>query len=74
MIVYTVPLEAIKGHQFEFTSNGEYLDFSEYKCKRCGMCCVVGPDVLDYWQYFNYIENIQEKLTCDEMIIKDIIE
>ena len=71
--------ESVKDHQFEFVGNGLYNEYSRYRCKRCKIYCNIGPDVDDSYQYyFEPVDSIwkdfQEKLTCDEFIIKDIIE
>ena len=63
--------DAIKDHQFEFITNGR--NWSQFRCKRCGVYCYTSPGIGAYFAYVMDKDDVEE-LTCDEFIIKDIIE
>ena len=71
----TLSPKIIKDHQFEQTLCNDTL-VVVYRCKRCKVYCTIYFNRITSKKSWYYSLNGvgQEELTCNEFIIKDIIE
>ena len=78
---HKIPDDQIKDHNYVFEKNVDiYLGYrgkseqtylSRYRCLKCGLVCHIYPE---QHNYTHYSLTIGKTLSCDEIIIKNIIE
>jgi hypothetical protein len=64
------------GHEFIFFYISPTLTFETYKCKNCGIKCLVGRKFYGGWELSNNKDTSMylEGFSCKELQIKSILE